>query len=140
MKASAAEVQKMMEEARRHMMRHGTGVWSDDQLLASYALAWLRGGYHHLGKIKECGPSGVETSIHGTLATFDSEGLTKAVLIAHAMGVRLEVGSSGPRMLKIYAHVRVLSDEGHLRMFERHPTLLGLMKKVETFADWEGDA
>lgn len=128
---------EMIEEARPHMKYHGTGVWTDDQLLASYALARLKGGYHHLGKIKDCGSSGVQTSIHGTISTFDFTDMTDAVLIAHQMGVRLEVGSSGPRMLKVYAHVRTTSDDAKAGIAQRHPSVLGLIERARKFV-WEG--
>jgi len=125
----------MIEEARPHMKHHGKGEWSDNQLLASFALARIKGGYHHLVKIKECG-SGVETSIYGTISTFDFTDMTDAVLIAHQMGVRLEVKSSGPRMLKIMAHVRVSSDDKDLGSHQRHPTIDGLIDRAAKFR-WE---
>lgn len=127
----------MIEEARPHMKYHGKGEWNDNQLLASYALARLKGGYHHLGKIKECGSNGVETSIYGTISTFDFTDMTDAVLLAHQMGVRLEVASSGPRMLKIMAHTRISSDDRKDGIAQRHPTIAGLIERAKTFL-WEG--
>ncbi len=118
------------------MKYHGTGEWSDNQLLASYALARLKGGYHHLGKIKDCGPNGVQTSIHGTISTFDFTDMTDAVLIAHQMGVRLEVAGSGPRMLKVYAHTRVSSDDENDSFSGRHPTICALIERATKFC-WE---
>jgi len=88
---------------------------------------------NHLGKIKECGGHGVETNIYGTISTFDFTDMTDAVLIAHQMGVRLEVKSSGPRMLKIMAHVRVSSDDKELGSPHRHPTIDGLIERATKF-------
>jgi hypothetical protein len=137
MSARHPKLATMIEEARPHMKHHGKGDWNDNQLLASFALARLKGGYHHLGKIKECGNHGVETSIYNTISTFDFTDMTDAVLIAHQMGVRLEVKSSGPRMLKIMAHVRVSSDDKELGTPHRHPTIDGLIERATKFR-WEG--
>ncbi len=107
------------------MKYHGTGQWTDDQLLASYALCIIQGGYHHIGKIKDCGHTGVLASIHGDASTFDCSKLTRMVLVAHQMGVRIAVKSSGPGMIKLVAHARYTSDdkEGTLNFAERHPSL-----------------
>ena len=37
-------------DAQLSMKHQGSGQWTDEQLFASYALARLKGGYHHLGK------------------------------------------------------------------------------------------
>lgn len=116
------------------MKYHGSGQWTNDQLWASYALARLKGGYHHLGKIKDCGHTGVQTSVYGTMSTYDFKDLTDAVLIAHEMGVRLEIKSSGPRMLKVFAHTRVSSDSTELFVSDRHPTINGLISRALGFA------
>ena len=122
-------------EARGHMKYHGT-EWTDNQLLASYALAVVRGGYHHLNKIKECGPRGVEMSVHAGLSTFDDNLLTRIVLVAHRMGVRIEIGSSGPGMVKLMAHARYTNDDKEcgLHFWERHPSLDHLAKLCQ---DWK---
>jgi hypothetical protein len=130
-----AALRGMIEEARESMAYHGKG-WTDEQLLASYALAVLRGGYHHLmDKIRPCGPKGVETRMLGTLSTFDCMGLTNAVLIAHQMGVRLEIGGAVRGRLWLRAHARVTCDDRELVPgFERHPSLkalAGLLKRWE---------
>jgi hypothetical protein len=125
-----------IEEARLPMKYHGNGTWNDNQLLASYALAVVHGGYHHLGKIKECGPRGVETSTHAGLSTFDDNLLTRIVLVAHRMGVRVEIGSSGPGMVKLIAHARYTNDDKNspLNFYERHPSLDHLAKLCQ---DWK---
>lgn len=115
------------------MKYHGTGQWTDDQLLASYALCIVQRGYHHLGKIKADGRTGVVSSIYGDVSTFDYDTLTRIVLVAHQMGVRITVGSSGPRMIKLSAYARHTSDEaeGGLSFAERHPSLAHLASECE---------
>lgn len=124
-----------IEEARGHMKYHGTG-WTDDQLLASYALSVVRGGYHHLKRIKECGPRGVETSVYAGLSTWDDNLLTRIVLVAYRMGVRIEIGSSGPGRVKLMAHARYTNDDKNsdLHFWERHPSLDHLAKLCQ---DWK---
>lgn len=119
------ELLRCIEKARPHMKYHGNGQWTDDQLLASYALCVVQQGYHHLGKIKADGRTGVSSSIYGDVSTFDYDKLTRIVLVAHQMGVRISVKSSGPRMIKLLAHARYTSDdkEGALSFAERHPSL-----------------
>lgn len=129
------ELMAYIEEARGHMKYHGTG-WTDNQLLASYALAVVCGGYHHLNKIKECGPRGVETSVYGGLSTFDDNQLTRLILCAHRLGVRIEIGSSNPGRIKLMAHARYTSDDKNsgLEFWERHPSLDHLAKLCH---DWK---
>ena len=118
------ELLRYIEDARKPMEYHGNGQWTDDQLLASYALASVAGGYHRLHKIKECG-RGVETNLYGGLSTWDVDKLTRLVLVAHCMGVRIEICSSGPGLLKLQAHARYTNDDSKcgLEFFERHPSL-----------------
>lgn len=130
------ELLRCIEDARPHMKYHGTGTWNDNQLLASYALAVVRGGYHHLFKIKECGQRGVETSIYAGASTFDDNQLTRLVLVAHRLGVRIEIGSSNPGRIKLIAHARYTNDDKNsdLNFTERHPSLDHLAKLCN---DWK---
>lgn len=77
------------------------------------------GKHHFPGKIKEFGP-GWCMNHYGNLATFDFDGLTRLVFLAHDRCVRVSIMSSGPRMIKIALHKRT-TREGS--MFERHPTI-----------------
>ena len=115
---------RYIEEARHDMKYHGTGQWTEDQLLASYALATIMGGYHHLFKVKECG-RGVEINISGSLSTWDGNALTRTVLVAYRMGVRIEICPSGPGRIKLMAHARYTNDDPNcgLHFWERHPSL-----------------
>lgn len=85
-------------------------------------------GKHHIPEsgIKEWG-YGWFVSHYGTLSTFDFDALTRLVFMAHDKCIRVEVGASGPRRVKIMIHKR--RREGD--MMERHPTIetaLGLWR------------
>ncbi len=94
-------------------------------------LADLFLGFHHIhGKLHECG-SGIKlnTSQVGSFATFDFDGLTRAVLMAHERMIRFEVVPSGPGMLGIVLHKRHYRKG---RMYERHPTIEEAIKRFRT--------
>lgn len=56
----------------------------------------------------------------GNLSTFDFDGLTRLVLIAHRDMIRAEITGSGPGMVRLAIWKRK-GRKG--RMFERHPTI-----------------
>ena len=95
---------------------------SNDQWSCALFLADLFFGFHHVhGEIKQCG-RGIQLNSRNSnwAATFDYDGLTRAVVMAHDRMIRFEIEPSGPGMLKLrlwQRHTR----EG--RMYERHPTL-----------------
>lgn len=88
------------------------------------------GGRHHLPKIKEFG-RGVCVNYRGDLSTFDSDKLTRLVILAHKRAIRIEIGSSGPGMVKIIAHKRQHGDRATLRFHERHPTLMEAIPEIQ---------
>lgn len=95
---------------------------SDDQWNCAMFVAELFGGFHHvLGEFKTCS-TGIEVNVSNGnwAATYDFDGLTRAVIMAHDRMVRFEIAPSGPRMLKLRLWQRH-SREG--RMSERHPTI-----------------
>lgn len=95
---------------------------SDDQWECYQFLADLFLGFHHIhGKLHEWG-NGIKLNTYctGSFATFDFDGLTRGVVMAHDRMIRLEITPSGPRMLGIVLHKRH-KREG--RMYEKHPTL-----------------
>lgn len=104
--------------------------WMNDDQFACFVMACeLFHGEHHLpGKVKECGPRGIE--INGRygchMATFDYDQLTRAVFMAHDRCIRFEVLPSGPGMLRLHFHRRH-KREG--QMHERHPTLENALAK-----------
>ena len=102
-------------------VQHYRAEWmSDDQWKCALMLADIFGGFHHVyNPIKPFG-YGIETNVHGSLPTFDSDTLTRAVILAHDRIVRFEVRSSGPGMVRLCLWKRHKRDGS---MFERHPTM-----------------
>ena len=96
---------------------------SDDQWECAIFLADLFRGFHHVnGTIKPSG-RGIEANVFNGnwAATYDYDGLTRAVIMAHDRMIRFEIsGRTGPNMLKLFLHKRHCR-EG--KMHERHPTL-----------------
>lgn len=79
-------------------------------------------GKHHIP------PGGVHqydtgwcVNYYGDLATYDSDMLTRLVLLAHDKIVRAAIEQSGPRMVKICIWGRANRDGKHC--WERHPTI-----------------
>jgi len=66
----------------------------------------------------------------GSAATYDWNRLTRLVLPAHRDAVRIEIASSGPRLVKIIAHKREAPKDGD-SIWMRHPTLSDLIKEIE---------
>lgn len=103
--------------------KHHRKVWmTDDQWECAQMLADLFRGWHHvLGEIKISG-TGIKlnTSATNWAATYDYDGLTRAVVMGHDRMIRFEFQPSGPRMMQLVLHKRH-AREG--QMHERHPTL-----------------
>jgi hypothetical protein len=93
---------------------------SDGQFECYQMLSDLFFGPHHItGTVKEYG-SGIAVNVRNFRgATYDYDGLTRAVIMAHDRAIRFEIEPSGPGMLRLVLHKR--QREG--RMYERHPTL-----------------
>ena len=120
---------QLIEETRPHVAHYGLTL-NDNQLLAAAALAAIRRGFHHILKLKACGPFGVAASFYISPSTYDDDMLTRIVLIAHQMGVRIEIGPSGPGLIKLMAHARITGDNKHeLDFSERHPSLDALAQR-----------
>ena len=104
---------------------------SDDQWLLSLFLCRLFCGFHHVpSKIKECGKGIQINFIPNSMATFDFDGLTKLVVMAHNWGVRANIAGSGPAMIKLQLWKRRLRDGC---ISERHPTI---GQAVDKFKDY----
>lgn len=102
---------------------------TEDQQFCADALAeWVR-GKHHLPKLYEFG-GGVCVNYYGDLSSVDFDSLTRLVLIAHKRAVRIEIASSGPRMVKVIAHRRKHGDRKELQFHEWHPTLEDLSRRA----------
>jgi len=104
------------------MDRYRKDWMTDDQWECYQMLADLFHGFHHVnGKLHDWGDGiKLNTSQVGSFATFDFDGLTRLVLLAHERMIRAEIVPSGPGMLGIVLHKRH-SREG--RMYEQHPTI-----------------
>jgi len=94
---------------------------SDDQWQCAALVADLFGGFDHVcGTFKDSG-FGVTISVHAhRLSTFDFDGLTKLVLLAHDRMIRVDLAGSSPGRVKMLLHKRHKRDGA---MHERHPTI-----------------
>ena len=59
------------------------------------------------------------------VTTFDFDGLTRAVFMAHARAIRFAVSSSGPGRIKLILHKR--QREGSIS--QRHPDIMEAIKR-----------
>ena len=104
---------------------------TEDQEYCRKALSFWVGGDHHLPNVYEWG-DGICINMSSDLSTYDWTRLTQLVLIAHRYRIRIQIGSSGPRMIRIIAHRR--QERGHL--FERHPGLSELRDECDKALLW----
>lgn len=82
-----------------------------------FALFFL--GRHHIPRNLKPWGDGWAVSAYDALSTFDFDGLTRLVFLAHDHAVRVEVTPCNPQMLRIAIWQRVRDG----RISERHPTL-----------------
>lgn len=94
---------------------------TEDQRFCRSVLSEWVGGDHHLDPIKEWG-DGISMTHRGDLSTFDFDGLTRLVLLAHKHYVRITVRAASPREVAIIVHRR--KPEGGFA--QRHPGLSSL--------------
>ena len=106
------------EVLRKNLNTDGQRCWD--------VLSNAFGGDHHLKAVHQCG-RGIEMSTFQSLATHDSNTLTRLVLMAHNFRCRVDIGSSGPRMVRIMVHPRSDSQS----TMEGHPGLVELMMAAE---------
>ena len=102
---------------------------SDDQWECFEMLCDICGGAHHIGgKVK---PSGAGITINISFgfhaASFDYNGLTMAVIMAHDRCIRFEIRPSSPGRLRLFFHKRN-SRVGDIS--QRHPTLEEAIKTI----------
>lgn len=102
---------------------------SEDQIYCKRSLAEWAGGEHHLPDVKQFG-TGICINFYGDLSTYDWNRLTMLVLIAHRDFIRIEIASSGPRMVRIIAHKRAPKADGD-RQHQRHPSLNDLIEQIK---------
>lgn len=94
-------------------------------------LAYAFRGIHHAGKIKKHSDDYWETNIFGGISTFDFDHLTRLVLAAHKWAVRVEITSSGPRMVKL--HLSARTREGSV--YSRHPDIDSVVSEFKQLVD-----
>lgn len=102
---------------------------SDDQYECYEFLADLFLGWHHItGKLHEWG-TGIKlnTTQTGSLSTFDFDGLTRAVVMAHDRMIRFSVEPSGLGMLSLVCFKRHKRDGS---MYEKHPTMEEAIERI----------
>lgn len=95
---------------------------------------FYRGKHHIPGKLKEWG-TGWALSVHHDLATWDFNGLTRLVVMAHDMAYRLEVIPKGASRMWIAIHKRPRGNK-----VDDHPELGWHIAKIrhEHFQDKHG--
>jgi hypothetical protein len=110
-------------------VNHRKEWMTDDQWECYQLLADIFLGFHHIhGKLHKWG-SGIKLNCTcvSHFASFDFDGLTRAVIMAHDRCIRFEVCPSGPGMLGIVLHKRHCRDG---RIDEKHPTIEEAIKKL----------
>lgn len=119
-----------IETARKS--RHTNETFSDDQLLCLFVLGVFAQGFHHLPPVKREGAYAISIQWRGDLSTFDYDGLTRLVLLAHQWSVRVSIKQGGPGSVKVFVSRRQPCDDDSKSLFERHPTLDGLINRIQT--------
>ena len=84
------------------------------------------GGWHHVGEPKAHG-DGIKFLITHEVSTFDFDVMTRLVVAAHAVLVRVTVQCGAPRALAVLMYPRVSCGEG-VQMSKRHPSSSMLAK------------
>lgn len=104
-------------------------VCTPDQLICLDMLCdWARGEHHLPNRIYADG-QGVKINWYGDLSSYDFDCLTRLVILAHQYAIRVEIGSSGPRMVSIRAHRRYHRGPTEERKIcEHHPSLDDLIE------------
>lgn len=79
-----------------------------------------RGRHHFPGQLRDEGSGCWSIPHYHSLASFDSDELTRLVLLAHDIGVRVWIRPSRPRYLRIWISARL---RGSGQMSTDHPTI-----------------
>ena len=144
-KADRSNIRLWMTPERESFLRNQlagylvTGV-SVDGLRCADFLDRLFGGLHHFPghgeKIRKTRWDdrfvALLLSGGGELATYDSDGLTRAVLLGHAMAIRVSVAGRGMSRVEMHLHPRVRGG-GELGIGRSHP---GIDEMLASFRKW----
>ncbi len=90
------------------------------------------GGWHHVGPRKDLHRSTVSFTVGGDISTYDWTVLTRLVLAAHAVRVRVELTNGGPRRLKVFLSLRENTPKDWAT---HHPDLDDLIALARTLKD-----
>ncbi len=95
-------------------------------------------GLHHLNKtslfkVKWHNETWVEVVIDKTMATVDNNDLTRLVVIAHNMMLRVELKGVGPGYLKLTFHQRTLRTLEEGRYWDWCPTIENHVNRINKF-------
>lgn len=92
---------------------------------AETVLAFTFGGLYNVpGKTYDKGRR-LEVNLYGGISTYDNDNLTKLVIKCHEECVRMEICSSGPRMVKLVFTNRNPTGDST----ERHPRIHDVLTK-----------
>lgn len=83
-------------------------------------------GEHHLPPVSASGETGIVAVLYGGMSTYDSDALTRLVVLCHHRCIRAEIEAAAPRYLRIYLHRRVRADS----ITEGHPTMEEAIRRV----------
>lgn len=123
-KRHAAKI-KISEKEAEHWRKY-YGATTDDHLRILSLLEVYYRGLHHLpGKVKWLGHGAASVNERGDLSTFDFDGLTRLVMLAHAYCVRVSVEAGGPGAVKLLLHCRHYRTGGMPLRHPRMPVPLG---------------
>jgi hypothetical protein len=110
-----------------------------DQRRCWDALTWaFRGAHHFGGPVYECG-YGLRTTEYGEAATFDSNLLTRLVVVAHRFAVRIAITQSGPNRIGITAHPRKADSECNMTRHATTNELRELLDKLDQWEEWSDE-
>jgi hypothetical protein len=128
-----SDMRQWMTEERETLLRsrleaHGCPKPSDAGLRCADLVERLVGGLHHVYGSK--GADGVDWTgsfvkviVSPGMATFDWSAMTRAVLLAHELSIRVEITNAG-RYEALLLHPRLADDgTGEADMMTHHPTV-----------------
>lgn len=92
-----------------------------DLCRAEQVLAYTFRGIHHVDqhRIRRESPTQITYTHYGDLSTYDWDQLTRLVVAAHALAVRVEISAASPR----YVRLRLSERSRNGDIATRHPTL-----------------
>lgn len=125
----------MKDYQGENYMRANHYQWmNDDQFECYKMLCDIFGGSHHVyDKVYSAAENGIYIDcdvafLGGGFATYDFNGLTYAVLLAHDRAIRFDISPKSNRKLRLYFHKR--GRDG--KISQRHPTI---DEAIKSFTD-----